>query len=203
MRSEKNSAHPAVGTRPRWQIVRLVVLCATLSLTACGSHTAKVALPSSTPPAAPSESLPVTSASGSPRAPQDAVTAAYLAFLAAANRAIVAPPDQARPIIQPYATGDFLSFQVQQVSVHQRAHEEPWGRAVPHLTKVDIDGAAATVHDCQDDSHAGLADRRTHKLIATSRGTADQNLVADMTRGSDGRWKVAGLRLDRAPCHEA
>ena len=201
MWSENGPKGQDFGTGLPRKSVQIAVICMSLSLAACGSHTSKIALPSSTPPGAPSGGTPLTSPSGSPKAPEDGATVAYLAFLAAANRAVLAPPDQARPIIQPYATGDFLGFQLRQVAVHQRAHEEPWGRPVPHVTKVDMAGTAATVHDCQDDSKAGLADRRTHKLIATSRGTANQHLVANLIRGGDGRWKVAGLRLDRTPCH--
>lgn len=166
----------------------------------CGSsQPAPVALPSTTQPWGPSGQA-TAMASPSAMTAKGQVVAAYRAFLDAANKAIAAPPEQTRTILMNYATGDFLDFQVRQVGVHQSAHEEPWGRAVVHVTRVEISGNDATVHDCQDDANAGLADQRTHQLIPQSRGTTNQNLVANMTRGSDGRWRVAGLRLLQGAC---
>ena len=97
--------------------------------------------------------------------------------------------------------GAFLDFQVRQVATHQAAREEPWGKAVIHVTRVDMAKRSATIRDCQDDSNVGLADQRTHKLIPQSRGTADKNLVANMKLGSDSRWRVSGLKLYQTACH--
>jgi hypothetical protein len=162
---------------------------------ACAGHDPTVTLPSTTPPRAPS------SGPASPLPPKDAAVAAYTGFLEADRRAIAAPHDQVRPILQDYAMGGFLDFQVRQVAVHQAAHEEPWGKAIVHVTGVEIKKRSATIHDCQDDSNAGLADQRTHQLIPQSRGTADKNLIATMELGSDSRWRVADLKLYRTACH--
>jgi hypothetical protein len=162
---------------------------------ACDGHNPKAALPSTTPPAAPS------SGSVSPLPPRDAAVAAYTGFLEAARRAILAPHDQARPILQDYAVGPFLDFQVHQVAIHQAAREEPWGKAVIHVTRVDMAERSATIRDCQDDSNVGLADQRTHQLIPQSRGTANKNLIANMKLGNDSRWRVADLKLYRTACH--
>lgn len=170
-------------------------LALTLAGGACDGHDPKVTLPSTTPPTAPS------SGPTSPLPPKDAAVAAYTGFLDADRRAVVAPRDQVRSILQNYATGGFLDFQVRQVAVHQAAHEEPWGKAIVHVTGVDIKKRSATVHDCQDDSNAGLANQRTHQLIPQSRGTANKNLIATMKLGSDSRWRVAGLKLYRTACH--
>jgi hypothetical protein len=189
------------GSATTTPVKRAMVSGGALALTlvggACDGHAPKVTLPSSTPPTAPSSGL------ASPLPPKDAAIAAYTGFLEAAKRAILAPRDQARPILQDYAMGTFLDFQVRQVAVHQAAHEEPWGKAIVHVTSVDIRKRSATIHDCQDDSNAGLAEQRTHQLIPQSRGTANKNLIATMKVGSDSRWRVTGLKLYRTACHVA
>jgi hypothetical protein len=138
---------------------------------------------------------------GSPTSPTDAVIAAYQALFPAADKAIMSPPEQARAILQTYVAGDYLDWEIRQVMNHQAEHQEPWGKVVVHVTKVDMKTNTAKVHDCQDASNAGLADSRTHILIPNTRGTANRNLIADMTRGSDGRWRVTGLRQYDTPCH--
>ncbi|GLY86025.1 hypothetical protein [Actinoallomurus iriomotensis] len=168
------------------------------SLTAVGCDSGsspKVALPSTAPPAAPS------SGAASPTSPTDSVVAAYQALFAAADKAIVSPPEQARAILQAYVAGDYLDWEIRQVMNHQAEHQEPWGKVVVHITKVDLKANTAKIHDCQDASRAGLADSRTHVLIPKTRGTANRNLIANMTRGSDGRWRVTGLRQYDSPCH--
>lgn len=177
----------------------VTVFALTLISGGCGRHDTPAALPSTTRPWGPSGPTSVPSSPSATTA-EDQVAAAYRAFLDAANKAITAPRGQAHTILMNYATGGFLDFQVRQAGVHQSAHEEPWGRAVVHITGVEISGSDATLHDCQDDANAGLAHQRTRQLIPGSRGIANQNLVANMTRGSDGRWRVAGLRLLQSAC---
>lgn len=166
----------------------------------CGNHRPNVAFPAPTTSSASSTKPPISPSASSPPTAKEAVIATYTAFLDAANRAISAPHDQAYQILKKYASGDFLDFQARQIGVHQAAHEEPWGKVIVHITSVDMAGRAATVHDCQDDSNAGLADQRTHQLIPRSRGTANQNVVADMALRGDGQWRVVGLKLYRASC---
>jgi hypothetical protein len=166
---------------------------------ACGGHDQKVALPSTRPPSGPATGTP--SSSTSPRTAQSAVVAAYTAFFPAVNQALEAQPEQARGILQAYATDDYLEFEVRQVMDHQARHLEPWGKTIVHVTKVELADITAKVHDCQDASNAGLADRRTHQLIPQSRGTARRNLIAEMKLGSDGRWRLTDLKQYRAACH--
>lgn len=161
---------------------------------ACGDHDTKVTLPSTTPPVPPSGSTP-------PVSPINAVIAAYTALFPAADKAILSPPEQARSILQNYVAGDYLDWEIRQVMSHQSEHQEPWGKVVVHVTKVNLKANNATVNDCQDASNAGLADTRTHALIKKTLGTANRNLIANMTRGSDGRWRVTGLRQYDSPCH--
>jgi hypothetical protein len=185
--------------RHRSHVTGTAALALALIAGSCGGHASKITLPSTTPPAAPSSSS--ASASASSQTAKDAVIAAYTGYLTAVNKAILAPPEQTRPILRDYATGAYLDFEVHQVAVHRAAREEPWGKVVTHVTNVELASSSAKVHDCQDASNAGLADQRTHRLIPNSRGTATNNLIADMTLGSDSRWRVASLNFYRTACH--
>jgi hypothetical protein len=166
---------------------------------ACSGHEQKVALPSTRPPSGPTTAAP--SGSPSPQTDEHAVVTAYTAFFPAVNQALEAPSEQARGILQTYTTGDYLEFEVRQIMDHQARQLEPWGKTIVHITKVELADATAKVHDCQDASNAGLADKRTHQLIPQSRGTAHRNLIAAMKLGSDGRWRLTDLKQYRATCH--
>lgn len=171
-----------------------------LLISGCGGHNTTAVLPSSTS-TAPAAGGSSTSPQGTSRSPRDAVIAAYKDFFGAAGKAITAPPEQARLILRNYVTGAYLDWEIRQIMTHQAEHQEPWGKAIVHVTRVELRSNTAKVHDCQDASNAGLSDARTHKLLPNTRGTANRNLVADMTREGDGRWRVAGLKQYRTACH--
>lgn len=161
-----------------------------------GGGGVRVRLPSSAPLSAPPGSSPAPS-----RSSGAAVAAAYAALFPAADRALLAPPEQIRAILAPYATDAYLDLTVRGVVDAQARHLEPWGHVVVHITKIDIGRGTATVHDCQDASNAGLADARTHRLDPKTRGSVHRNLIANMTLGGDGTWRVSKLRQFRAGCH--
>ena len=187
------------GPNVRPGALRLGVVAGTTTLvlvaTGCGHSAPPVALPSPTP------SPGSYSASASPATPRDAVIAAYTAFFPAVGQALQSPPERVRTILENNASGGYLDFEIRQLMDHQARHLEPWGRAVIHVTKVELHSDTAKVHDCQDASHAGLAEARTHRLISQSRGNAHRNLIADLTLGSDGRWRLTDLKQYSAPCH--
>lgn len=176
-------------------------LASTVALvTACGGeHDRDVPLPSSSTPAAPpATTAPTPSRSGDPK---QLVTAAYTGYMTAARKAVLAQPETVRGILRPYVTGPYLDWEVRQILLEQSANKEPWGTAIVHVGAIDLLGPKATLHDCQDASNSGLADSRTHQLIPNSRGVKNWNLVADMTLGSDGRWRVAGVKAAPGTCH--
>jgi hypothetical protein len=193
-----NSTSTTIDQAMRGRVIGPLIALLVLS-GGCSGHDHKVALPSTRPPSGPVAGSP--SGSASPQTVEGAVVAAYTAFFPAVNQALEAPPEQARGILQTYTTGDYLEFEVRQVMDHQARHLEPWGKTVVHVTKVDLTDATAKVHDCQDASNAGLADRGTHQLIPQSRGTAHRNLIAALKLGSDDRWRLTDLKQYRAPCH--
>jgi hypothetical protein len=191
------------GSTPAIPIKRVIATSSAFALTliagACGGQDSKVTLPSTTPPAGPTTASPSSSASLT--TPQTAVVAAYTSFFPAVNQALQATPERSRSILQGYAAGDYLDFEIRQVMDHQARHLEPWGKTVVHVTKLELNRDVAKVHDCQDASNAGLADARTHQVIPQSRGNAHRNLIAEMKLGSDGRWRLTDLKQYRAVCH--
>jgi hypothetical protein len=132
---------------------------------------------------------------------QGAVVEAYSAFFVVVGQALQAPPEQARPILATRTAGDYLDFEMRQVIDHQARGLEQWGRPVVHITAVELGTVTATVHDCQDASHAGLADTQTHQLVQQSRGDAHRNLVAYLRLGGDQRWRLTDLLQHGTPCH--
>lgn len=134
---------------------------------------------------------------------KSAVIEAYRGFFPGVGRALQAPSDRVRGILTDLASGSYLDFEIRQVVDHQARELEPWGQPVIHITAVELRPVTATVHDCQDASHAGLADRRTHLLVPQSRGNAHRNLIAYLTLGGDQRWRLTDLVQHRAACHRS
>lgn len=161
----------------------------------CGNQGPKVTFPTMTP----QTSVPAPSISGTPTA-EDAVRGAYLAFWDASERATQVPSDQVRSTLQKFSTGSYLGFQVRQILSARADNQEPWGKVIRHLGQVQVSGGKAMVHDCQDASGAALADSRTGKLIAGTRGPKQRNLIAYLVRGGDGQWRVYSLKQFKEPC---
>lgn len=180
----------------KWRPMRAgMVLAMILMGAACGGGSHHVTLPPRATMTSPSQS-PTAEASS----PQGAVRTAYAAFWDASERAPGMPPDQVRALLKDHSTGSYLDFQLQQIASARANHQEPWGHVVRHIKKITTSGDTATVHDCQDASGAGLADTRTHALIAGTRGPEQRNLVAYLTRGSDGQWRVNALKQFKQGC---
>jgi hypothetical protein len=195
---------PKPSTRAnRRHLSILIGALAIYPLTAgCGGHRSTVTFPVTTPPQGPTSRANASrSVTPSPQTARDAAIAAYAAFYEAADKAILAPPEQARSIMRDYVTGEYLDWEIRQLMIHQTQHEEPWGKPVLHVTHVDLTATTAKIHDCQDASNAGLANAKTHQLIPRTRGTANRNLIADMTLGGDGQWRVSGLKQYPTACH--
>ncbi|WP_141955425.1 hypothetical protein [Actinoallomurus bryophytorum] len=173
---------------------------ACLFIASCGGNDTRRLLPRSTS-TTPSHRISSFSTEDASQDSKDAATAAYKSFFDAAAKAITSPPEQARLILREYTAGAYLDWEIRQVMTHQANHQEPWGKPIVHVTQVDLQSNKARIHDCQDASNAGLSDTKTHQLVPNTRGTTNRNLVANMTRGDDGRWRVTGLKQYPSACH--
>jgi hypothetical protein len=163
-----------------------------VTATACGGGST-VRLPPKTSPF-------TASASAQSSSPEQAVRSAYTGFWEVSDQALGAAPEQVRPLLRDYSAGGYLDFQVRQILLQQDEYKGPWGKVILHLRSVRVAGSKATVADCQDASHAGLSDTRTHALIPGTRGPQHRKLTAQLLRGGDGRWRVSDLKQFPQSC---
>src|ERR1017187_651909 len=183
-------------TTRRWAAILSGLTTLAVALAACSSGQPAVHLPSkSTPITAPS-----SAGSPSPGSGQAAVIAAYTAYFPASKAAEAAPAAQAAGILAPYAAQPYLGHVLAQMATYRTQHEVLSGTLVPHVTQVHVSGPQATVHDCQDASQAGLADSVTGKVIPGTTGSARTYLIAALSRGTDGRWRLTSLSHVAVSC---
>jgi hypothetical protein len=137
---------------------------------------------------------PVNAAAAAPSPAAAAqVIAAYTAFFPALTAAEPQPQPRAAVVLAPSATQPYLGHVLAQMAWY-RAHDEvSWGYLIPHVTSVQITGGQAVVRDCQDASNAWLVSTVTGRVIPGTAGCVRTYLVAVLTRGSDGRWRLALL----------
>jgi hypothetical protein len=166
----------------------LVAGCTSGSASTTASFT-----PGSDPSTAPASSSAAPSRTASRLSNrQIAVAAAYKAFWRALPAASTARSQRARlASLFPYATDPELSQVVDALAAQEHDGKELYGRHVAHLIRVQVRGDEASVFDCQDASHAGVAARATHKRLTV--GVAHNPVRSSLVRRS-GRWKVSTIR---------
>lgn len=162
----------------------------------CGGASAPTALPSRVrvPSVSPSASGTTTEAAA------QQVIAAYTAFNQLDGTAERAAQGQARAMLAPYVAEPYLGHLLTEMATYRARNETASGYVVPHVTQVTVNNGGALVRDCQDDSHAALADSRTGTVLPDTTGSAQTNLVATLTRGSDGRWRLTALQQLDTSC---
>ncbi len=170
------------------------VALAVAVLTGCSSQgTAKL------PPKSTGPTPAVTSAATSSSA-KAAVTAAYTRYFPVLTAAEAANSSRAKAMLMPYAAQPYLNHVLSQMAAYRSRHEVSVGHLVPHVMQVTVKGAQAQVRDCQDASHAALANSRTGRVIPHTRGSARTYLIATLARGSDGRWRLTSLAHVAVSC---
>lgn len=186
--------------KPRAAFPRVCAVAVTVGVTvsACGGGgSKKVTLPptSSGRPAGSASATATLSA-------EDAAQKAYIDSFPIAREAVTAPPDKIRSLLaQVVAPGPYLDFLVRNDLELQDKGQVPWGSGiVPHPTKVEVSGSNATIHDCQDASNAGMADKTTGRLVPSTRGNAHTTATAKLVLGSDQRWLLTEIRTTSQPC---
>jgi hypothetical protein len=157
----------------------------------CGSSPQPVSLPATSQPA------PTTAA---PISPAAAVAAAYTTFWSADGTAERSDPATAQKLLTPYVSEPYLGHLLTQMDPYRVRDEEAYGYVIPHITSVTVTGDRALVQDCQDQSHAALADSRTGKVIPDTYGQPRATYEATLTLGSDGHWQLTGLEQLATSC---
>lgn len=184
-----------------WRIAPIVPVMgaaaalAVAALVGCSSQGTAKLPPKSTEPSAPSAaSAPTPSSAGA------AVISAYTAYFPVSKAAEAADPSRARAMLAAYAAQPYLGRVLSQMAAYRARHEVTHGYVIPHVIRVVVHGPLARVYDCQDASHAALANSRTGQVIAGSQGSARTYLIATLARGSDGRWRLTSLAHVAVPC---
>lgn len=157
----------------------VLAVLALLALDACTAQR-KIALPSTSAPAAPS---------GTSTSPQTAVQVAYSRYWVVLVQAEHArDAGQRRRILAQGAAEPLLSDVLSNIDRMHANGVTSAGHVITHIEKTKIRGAEAQVWDCQDATHARLKNITTGR--ATSRGTAHDHLRADLIQESDGQWRL-------------
>lgn len=146
----------------------------------CSGHH-DVALPTKTPPSAPS---------ATPTSAEDAVRQSYTQYWAILPQAEHADNDASRrELLARYSTEPQLSTALHGIDDLHSKDLTSSGYVVVHIQSVQVSGDQATVWDCQDATNALIQQRSTGKTL--SRGVPNDHIRAALSRGSDGQWRIS------------
>ncbi|MFC0554904.1 hypothetical protein ACFFHJ_28800 [Planotetraspora thailandica] len=129
------------------------------------------------------------------------VVAAYRDLYPAGQRAEHAPPEERRAILDDVATQPLLDRMLRGIAALRVTGRVTWGAPVIHAFEVRIEEDRATLHDCQDGSKAGQADDKTGKHL--TRGSTGTHLIANLSKGTDGAWRISKVEQVDEPCSPA
>jgi len=149
----------------------------------CGADERTVPLPSGSARGAPSPGTATQSA-------EDAIKHAYTQYWAVLPQAEQADSERRRrELLAPFATEPQLSTALRGINDLHARDLTSSGHVVVHIRDVRINGATATVWDCQDARKALIHKRSTGETI--SRGVPNDYIRATLSRGSDGQWRIS------------
>jgi len=166
------------------------VTCSTLVIVFAGCASVTTATPSS------SVRPPATSAGG--RNAASDIEQAYVEFWATGNKVVHDDPAGWRSELAAVAVDPQLTRMLNNLDTLRSRSMTVYGETREHITKIDIDGAAATVSDCQDASGTGQADTKTgaRKTVGVPRSPVS----ARMQHEADGKWRVAEVSYPGGTC---
>lgn len=171
-------------------LVGCVVVAA---LTSCsGEGTAAQPTRSTTP-------SPTSSPSAAAVDEETALLAQYRKFWAALTPVSRMPAAQRRDVLAEVAVNPALKSVLAGMEEADAKHQVLYGENVPRPTvRIAPDATTALVRDCQDSSHAGVAERSTEKQLTV--GVARNHVSVTMKRQPGDVWKIAYIDYARSPC---
>ncbi|SHM94879.1 hypothetical protein [Cryptosporangium aurantiacum] len=128
------------------------------------------------------------------RAAEAEALAQYLRFWTdALPAAAAAPATRRRTLLAPVTAEPQLTHLVRSLAVLDAEGQRSYGRDVPLHQTVRIEGALAFVEGCLDSTGSGVADADG----PVTRGVARNPVRANLTRGTDGTWRVSAVTYPR------
>lgn len=164
----------------------------TLTAVGCGASSTPASLPSKAPSPTPSPTPTKTA--------QQQVIAAFDEFWQAGAAAQRSAPTAARTMLAPLVAEPYLDHLLTQMNPYRARHQQAWGYVIPHVTQIDVNADRALLHDCQDESHAALADSNTGQVIPGTYGSSHVSYVATLGRGADGHWRMTAMEALETTC---
>lgn len=126
------------------------------------------------------------------RAVEAEVVARYTRFWVEALPAAAAAPASHRAgILAPVTAEPQLTHLVRALAALDAGGRRGYGADVPLTQSVRVRGELALVEGCLDSSHSGVADATSGAPV--TRGVLRNPVRADLTRGTDGHWRVSAV----------
>ena len=120
------------------------------------------------------------------------VVAQYSRFwVTALPAAAAAPPARRGAILAPVTAEPQLTHLVRSLAALDADGQRNYGADVPVGQTIRVTGGLALVEGCLDSSHSGVANAATGAPV--TRGVRRNPVRADLTRGSDGVWRVSAV----------
>jgi len=173
------------------RIVVAAVLAAGAALAAC-SHDSGVhvqAFPTATPSVA-------VSSSTTPFPDESQILAQYRAFFVSITPASKTTPAGRLRLMQKVAMEPALTRTLGGIAAVVAAGEVFYGQDILHPELTKVEGATATLRDCQDSSGAGRVRTKTGKKVTV--GRKNDLAVVTMKRGADSVWRVSTVEYKPA-----
>lgn len=143
----------------------------------------------------------ITSPSITPSAvdQQAALLAQYRKFWASLTPLSRMPAPARRTVLAQLAVDPALKSLLAGMTDADRKRQVLYGENVPRPTvRINPDATIALVDDCQDSSHAGVADKATGKRLTV--GVPRNRVSVTMKRQPGQLWKVAYVDYAKSPC---
>lgn len=193
---------PVIVLRAEIAAALLVALALTGCARGSGVDTAGGPLPSATSTATPSVSSSASprpqTTSTSPSSPPisalttSAILTQYRAFFATLTPASKASPAGRFAMMQKVAVEPALTRVLGGIAAIRRNGQVGYGADVIRPRVAKVDGASATVTDCQDTSGFGRVEVATGKKVTV--GVKNTLATVNMQRGVDGAWRVSTVK---------
>jgi hypothetical protein len=183
------------GGRPS---VHLIVLIACLApvLAACAATAPLVHLPAKPKPHQARAAVAIQQ----PLSSRQQVVTAYLGYTTAMTDAFNSrSPAEVRRLLAPYLDSATVRNAIRAFGQAWAKGEVSYGQVERHIIGVNIEGAAAWVHDCDNTSNSGLAYGSTDQIVPGSLGIADDNLVTRLNL-VHGHWVVYVQTVEDVSC---